>query len=43
MVTTAAGGSDTIKGGLSSATLTANVTVACWQYYSTNATWYRVQ
>lgn len=43
MVTTAAGGSDTIKGALSSATLTANETVACWQYYSTNTTWYRVQ
>ncbi len=43
LVTTAAGGSDTIKGGLSSSTLTANATVACWQYYSTNTTWYRSQ
>ena len=43
MVTVTAGSGDTMAATFSSQTLTANSTVAAWQYYATTKVWYRVQ
>lgn len=42
-VTVTASSGDTLVASFASQTLTANVTVAGWQFYGPTQTWYRVQ
>lgn len=43
MVTVVAASGDTLVAAISNITLTANTTVAGWQFYGPTRTWYRIQ